>query len=52
MEIVRALPDFTSLPKSIIHTDVHVGNVIETKTGDMYLIDCDGLAIGTRIFDL
>ncbi len=50
--MVKKLPDFSDLPKAIIHTDLHVANAIENEKGEMFFIDCDALAIGTRILDL
>lgn len=52
LTIIEKFPDFTTLPRAIIHTDVHVWNTIQKENWELYFIDRDSVAVWTRIFDL
>lgn len=52
IKLFKQLPDFSKLPKSIIHTDVHPGNSIQKSDDEIILIDWDDVGIGTTILDL
>jgi Ser/Thr protein kinase RdoA (MazF antagonist) len=49
--IVRALPDFGSLPVCLIHGEI-LGNCVETPGGRIVVIDWDEAGTGTRVLDV
>lgn len=51
-QLARTLPDFSQLPKCLIHTDIGSHNSIKTSNGEIILIDWDDAGIGTRILDI
>lgn len=52
MDLVRDLPNFDDVPVALIHTDVGPHNAVETRNGDLVLVDWDDAGLGPRIFDL
>ena len=50
--LLRALPDFSKLPSSLIHTDIGLHNSIQKTDGEIVLVDWDDAGIGTRILDI
>lgn len=52
IELVNDLPDFSALPKCLIHTDIGAQNALKEASGQIVLIDWDDAGIGTRILDL
>lgn len=51
LEIVKTLPDFEVLPKSLIHGEI-IGNTIQRQDGHIIGIDWDEAGVGTRILDV
>lgn len=47
-----SLPGLEDLPKTLIHTDIHERNTIQTAAGDFVLIDWDDAGRGVTILDL
>jgi Ser/Thr protein kinase RdoA (MazF antagonist) len=50
--LLERLPNFDVLPQTLIHTDIHPGNAIETADGTIVLVDWDDVGIGTRVLDI
>jgi Ser/Thr protein kinase RdoA (MazF antagonist) len=50
-QIVRTLPDFETLPVSLIHGEI-LGNCVKRPDGGIVIIDWDEAGIGTRVLDL
>lgn len=44
--------DFTKMPKSFIHGDLHKGNIMKDKQGKLYLIDFASCGYSYRIVDV
>lgn len=47
-----ALPDFSQLPKTPIHTDIGLHNSIKKENGEIIFIDWDDAGVGLRILDI
>ena len=52
LSILDSLPDFTVLPKSVIHTDLAPVNSVERLNGEIVLIDLDDIGVGIRVLDI
>lgn len=52
LQLVRSLPSFDNLPKTLIHTDISTCNAIEKESGDLILIDWDDVGMGIRLLDI
>lgn len=50
--LAQTLPDFSQLPKSLIHTDIGCHNAIETAQGNLVLIDWDDTGVGSSVLDI
>lgn len=50
--ILDALPDFKTLDRCLIHTDLGPHNSVRNKQGEVMLIDLDDAGIGSRHLDL
>lgn len=50
--ILDSLPDFKTLDRCLIHTDLGPHNSIRNKQGEVMLIDLDDAGIGSRHLDL
>ena len=44
--------DFAKMPRSFIHGDLHKGNIMKDKQGDLYLIDFASCGYSYRIIDI
>ncbi len=51
-ENLQNLPDLSSLPLGLIHTDIHEGNLLRSREGPLYLLDWEDAGLGEAIFDL
>lgn len=51
-ELVAALPDLSTLPRALIHTDLELRNMIVTETGNASLIDWDDAGEGIALLDV
>lgn len=51
-EQVAALPDFPALPRTLIHTDPELRNMIVDQTGNAFLIDWDDAGRGIALLDV
>jgi thiamine kinase-like enzyme len=52
LEIIDQFPSFDRLPQAIIHTDPWLTNLIETPTGDLYLIDWEDGGVSYPLLDV
>jgi Ser/Thr protein kinase RdoA (MazF antagonist) len=52
LEIIDRFPSFDCLPQAIIHTDPWLTNLIETSTGDLYLIDWEDGGVSYPLQDV
>ncbi len=52
LALVNTLPDFDTLPQTLIHTDIGTHNAIKSSNGSIVLIDWDDSGLGTRVLDL
>ncbi len=52
LKLVSSLPDFSPLPKALIHTDIGTVNTIERPDGSMVLIDWDDVGMGPAVLDI
>ncbi len=52
LQIVESLCVLNNLPLCLVHGDVSLSNSLQLSSGDIVLIDWDGCAINTRIFDV
>ncbi|MFY9228109.1 MAG: aminoglycoside phosphotransferase family protein [Candidatus Microsaccharimonas sp.] len=50
--LLKSLPDFEVMPKSLIHTDIGLHNTVQKPDGQIVLVDWDDAGIGTRILDI
>ncbi len=50
--ILDSLPDFKTLDRCLIHTDLGPHNSVRNKQGEVMLIDLDDAGIGSRYLDL
>lgn len=48
----KTLPNMESLPQSIIHTDIHPGNIIQTNNSGLIITDWDDAGVGPAILDV
>lgn len=51
-KFLSSLPDFTTLPKTVIHTDIHPDHAIRKPDGAVVRIDWDDAGIGPTVLDL
>lgn len=49
---IEELPDLTSLPKTIIHTDIHPRNMVKGNNNNYYFIDWDDAGLGLSVMDI
>ncbi len=52
LEKIDCFPSFDRLPQAIIHTDPWLENLIETPTGDLYLIDWEDAGVSYPLLDV
>src|SRR6266702_1933402 len=52
LQLVNQLPDLSTFPTALIHTDIGMNNAIQDHSGQIYFIDWDDAGIGTRILDI
>jgi len=53
MRLVSSLPQFSRLTQGIVHSDIHIGNLIlTTHSGDLMLLDWESSGVGAVLFDL
>src|SRR5262249_39056545 len=48
---VQSLPDFDTLPRTLIHGEV-IGNTLQKEDGTQVILDWDEAGVGPRVFDL
>jgi Ser/Thr protein kinase RdoA (MazF antagonist) len=51
LKIAEGLCVMDNLPLCLVHGDISLSNSIQRSSGDIVLVDWDGCAINTRIFD-
>lgn len=49
---LRSLPELKGLPKGLIHTDIHEGNLLVDPDGRLYLLDWEDAGQGELVLDL
>ena len=52
LKLVNSLPDFSGLPKALIHTDIGRLNAIEKRDGNLVLVDWDDVGAGPAVLDI
>ena len=48
---VQSLPDFDTLPRTLIHGEV-IGNTLQKEDGTLVILDWDEAGVGPRVFDI
>jgi Ser/Thr protein kinase RdoA (MazF antagonist) len=48
---VQGLPDFDTLPRTLIHGEV-IGNTLQKEDGTLIILDWDEAGVGPRVYDL
>ncbi len=53
-QVLTDLPvmEMRTLPQTLIHTDVHEGNLLRAPDGRLYLLDWEDAGLGEAVFDL
>jgi Ser/Thr protein kinase RdoA (MazF antagonist) len=52
IRVLESLPDFSSLPQAVLHTDLAPANAIRTGAGGLVLIDWEDAGVGPAVIDL
>ncbi len=52
LEVLKTIRSFDSLTKTLIHTEITPGNVIQKPDGSIVVIDWDEVGIGPAVLDL
>ena len=47
-----SIPDISSFPKTLIHTDIGLHNTVVNSAGEIIFIDWDDAGVGYRILDI
>ncbi len=52
LKLASTIRDFSSLPKTIIHTDISCMNSVETADGNIVFVDWDDAGMGPAVLDV
>ncbi len=52
LKVAETLPDFSGCSTSLIHTDIGLHNIAQSKQGNLFFLDWDGVGIGITVLDL
>ncbi len=51
-QTLRSLPDLKVLPRGLIHTDIHEGNLLRDPNGKLWLLDWEDAGLGEMLLDI